>query len=1544
LANLEAVLWGNVAWANDTDWGGAGSIVAGTVNVCSDPAFVGCDVADPHIGPGRTAVDAGADADVRADIDGDLRPTGTGYDIGTDEYYRSATLVVTDTAESGPGSLHQALLDAQSGDTITFDTTVFPPSNPMTIVLTSALPDISQGDLTIDASDAGVILDGSGIGQSTMLLLDDVSLAFDGGANQLLNGDFPTDINHWSYWDDDPGVSRSLNNSEGNTAAGSLQIDVPPRGNSRTFYDTLPQTANLGNGAYNSDSSIWIAATPGTEVSLSWWQKGSAGATAFILYQRDNGDWNNLAIVDAGASDTWQQHTVTDVVPGDGVAVGVQFDVFDDQRRTRGLQITSNGNTIQGLQIINFPFDGILILDANDNVIGGDRSLGDGPLGQGNLISGNGGHGIQICGDSANNEVVGNRIGTDLSGTSSMPNAYSGIALQCSPGPHDNVIGGTTSDTHNLISGNAQNGVRFSEGAHHNTVIGNYIGTDSSGATAIGNGWEGIQLGQGAHDNVIGGPTEPERNLVSGNGASGVQVWGTNTISNTLLNNWIGLDIAGNPTLGNNGSGARISDAGWNLIEGGIIGGNTGYSGGGAEIANAAATIRNTTFVSNTATWGGGLHIDSSSSATIEACQVISNTASQSGGGLRAFGEVTIEDSVFQGNSAQQGNGGAIHGQSLVVRKSRVLNNQARYGGGIDTFGSSFVRLEDVEISGNVATDHGGGLRVGGNGGITVVISNTRILTNTAPQAGGVQLWAGSIGIHDTLIRGNRAVGGSGGGVRVSRSEWENSPDLTLVNTLVVSNTSSDRGGGLWLDEWDASLINTTIANNQAASLYGGVWASPFPTQTVTITNSILWGNGDDDLECPSGCTVAYSDLEEGVWPGPGNVSEDPLFVNAAAGDYHLPLESPSVDAGTVIGTPSDDFEGDPRPWGFGVDMGADEFADHVVDPGCTDFLEPQGVGAEDVQFLAAHWRRPAQPPFDCDGDGIISAADIMCATALWGQTCMAPKFGDLLRSIPAPNDGVQGLAWDGSNLWVAWGSIFKIDPVNGSVIAQIPGPAGDLQGLTWDGSTLWCVSYAEDRIYQLDPGDGSVLNSFPSPGPTPIGIAWDSTHLWNSDEDGTFYELDSSDGSIVGSAPSPFGTSTTMLDWDGQYLWASMGGRFYQLDTSNWRTLKTIAVPAAWAKGIAWDGENLWNGGYEDDTLYLLDATPAGASVAGRVLKSGAPIAGKDMYIVKNSNTSDELQVGWMPTDGGGQFSFTVDPGVEYELRGFGDMADNEFREIVRRTTPSFINPNITLPDVDIWYDGLLAPADGATFNRDQVNAGNPIPFGWSTKSGATDYGIWLRQYDDLGYVLWRSPGTVNTSAYFDGTINGGAHLPAMRYDWHVGMGLDNGWWVWSEYRLLNITSTPLTITVDGNPGDWAVAAPIATDAAGDNAGGPAGTDIGPIYSYVDDTDVYLLVEVHDPDIVYNATIELNLDYKPGNYFTHESTADLHTNIWNSGINAWAGDMDPYPITGAVVAFGEAMEIRIPRDQLENAAYATPTFVNIWTDGTGWDPSTIVP
>ena len=83
----------------------------------------------------------------------------------------STTCVVNSKADHGVGTLRNCLKNAQSGTTINFDPAIFPPTNPQTISLSSMLPAVSQGHITIDASNAGVILDGNGTPSGTDGLL-----------------------------------------------------------------------------------------------------------------------------------------------------------------------------------------------------------------------------------------------------------------------------------------------------------------------------------------------------------------------------------------------------------------------------------------------------------------------------------------------------------------------------------------------------------------------------------------------------------------------------------------------------------------------------------------------------------------------------------------------------------------------------------------------------------------------------------------------------------------------------------------------------------------------------------------------------------------------------------------------------------------------------------------------------------------------------------------------------------------------------------------------------------------------------------------------------------------------------------------------------------------------------------------------------------------------------------------------------------------------------------------------------------------------------
>ena len=84
-AVLEATLWGN-----DTNWSGPGTISIGSVNVWGDHDFVDPHNGDYHVGPKSAALDAGIDANLTSDIDGEIRPQGFTFDIGADERHCTA--------------------------------------------------------------------------------------------------------------------------------------------------------------------------------------------------------------------------------------------------------------------------------------------------------------------------------------------------------------------------------------------------------------------------------------------------------------------------------------------------------------------------------------------------------------------------------------------------------------------------------------------------------------------------------------------------------------------------------------------------------------------------------------------------------------------------------------------------------------------------------------------------------------------------------------------------------------------------------------------------------------------------------------------------------------------------------------------------------------------------------------------------------------------------------------------------------------------------------------------------------------------------------------------------------------------------------------------------------------------------------------------------------------------------------------------------------------------------------------------------------------
>jgi titin len=86
----------------------------------------------------------------------------------------------------------------------------------------------------------------------------------------------------------------------------------------------------------------------------------------------------------------------------------------------------------------------------------------------------------------------------------------------------------------------------------------------------------GVTITSGAQDNAVGGDTAGERNVLSGNVGNGVHITGTNTMSNTVSGNYIGVDASGTAHLGNGGFGVYLAGG----AQHNAVGGNNGTPGG----------------------------------------------------------------------------------------------------------------------------------------------------------------------------------------------------------------------------------------------------------------------------------------------------------------------------------------------------------------------------------------------------------------------------------------------------------------------------------------------------------------------------------------------------------------------------------------------------------------------------------------------------------------------------------------------------------------------------------------------------------------------------------------------------------------------------------------------------------------------------------------------------------------------------------------------------------------------------------------------------
>jgi parallel beta-helix repeat protein len=528
---------------------------------------------------------------------------------------------------------------------------------------------------------------------------------------------------------------------------------------------------------------------------------------------------------------------------------GIYIDGRDEADLVEGNYI---GTDASGTQAFANGRNGVRITSLN-----GDNTIGGVQAGAGNLLSGNNGNGVTITDGTKGNRIQGNLIGTDVTGTNPLANGGDGISISTS----GNTVGGAQQAARNIISGNGRNGVEITNNA--NSVQGNSIGTDITGANPLANGGDGISIS--GNSNTVGGAQQGARNIISGNSANGVEITGNN---NSVQGNSIGTTATGNSSSGvyiNGGTGntigglaavagqgvgnvisgngfrgvrpniagVNIKSASGNVVQGNLIGtdptgtnplGNAGdgvlIQAGTSNIVGANGAGRNV--ISANGGWGisasgnQNQFIGNYVGTDITGNNALKNTS----GGENAFGGGT---NVFQ-NAKVAWNGGPgiqlVNETNDQVDSNTVLANQAL---GIDVESSSTTAITTNTVTGNI----GDGIAIVSSAQ-TTLLSNTvntntgdgiLLVGNLSGQTINTYLNGNYIGTDATLAGG---LGNAGNGLTISHDA-----DLTTLDgTNEIDNNAAN---GIWMVSlYTLTLSGTTnISNNGAFGLLldlGMVW------------------------------------------------------------------------------------------------------------------------------------------------------------------------------------------------------------------------------------------------------------------------------------------------------------------------------------------------------------------------------------------------------------------------------------------------------------------------------------------------------------------------------------------------------------------------------------------------------------------------------------------------------------------------------------------------------------------------------------------------
>jgi len=417
------------------------------------------------------------------------------------------------------------------------------------------------------------------------------------------------------------------------------------------------------------------------------------------------------------------------------------------------------------------------------------------------------------------------------------------------------------------------------------------------------------------------------------------------------------------------------------LKHGMVTGSGEDSKGGAIYCLNCSPTIQNCLIDSCSASDGGSIYC-TNSSPIIDKNLIMANTSAFQAGAIYCYSgsNPIISNNIISHNQATN-NAGAINcyynSNPLIIQNWIHQNQSYGEGGGIACVTNSNAIICSNIITENYVSWHGGGVAAiesapiisnniitsdsaGGGGAIycnygsnALVVGNI-ISKNYASGGGGLM----SLGASEPLICENlflKNESGSGAGIYVL------SIAQLLQKNIFIENTAENWGGGIY--SWNPNFAvesNTLTAN--AADAGGGICLE---NSCVSLLDCIIWFNTVEQIYLVGTSAIAarYCNIQDS-WPGLGNISLDPAFVDTAHDDYRLLWGSPCIDAGHP-----DSLD----PDGTRADMGAFYYDQSkpvriLLTPHEIPYLIPDSGGTMTYTLrLDTHLEEPQVATFWCD-------------------------------------------------------------------------------------------------------------------------------------------------------------------------------------------------------------------------------------------------------------------------------------------------------------------------------------------------------------------------------------------------------------------------------------------------------------------------------------------------------------------------------------------------------------------------------------------------